>query len=160
MMKRTLAFAAALLGSASLAVIAWAQATPPISSQIFTDDLIQDIPHGAAAAGNRYIYPKQITTQYGYYKSAPATGFTYTFAANVSKAAFRPSTTLATGTITMPASPNDGQQVCMFSTQIVSTLTVSANTGQSINNNATAFTALGHLCYLYSLSNATWDRTE
>jgi hypothetical protein len=48
----------------------------------------------------------------------------------------------------------------MFSTQIVSTLTVGANTGQSINNNATAFTALGHLCYLYSLSNATWDRIE
>lgn len=159
-MKRTYVAAAALLGTVSLAAIAWAQATPPIAVNINSDDLVKVIPHGAASARDLYAHPNQLTTQYGYYKSSPATGFTYTFGSNVSKASFTPSTTLSTGTITMPANPNDGAQVCFWSKQIVSTLTVNSNTGQSINDAVTTVAAAGHACYLYSLSNTTWDRSE
>ncbi len=125
-----------------------------------TDDLIQVIPHGVPRAGNQYALPALLTSQLGYYKSAPATGFTYTFGPNVVEALFRGSTTLATGTITMPAAPSDGEPACFWSKSIVSTLTVSANTGQSINDAVTTIGAAGHACYVYSLSNKTWDRSE
>ena len=86
--------------------------------------------------------------------------FTFTFGNSQTFAAFAPSTTLATGVVTLAPNPSDGARECVFSTQIISTLTLNANTGQSIVNAATALTANGSACYIYSLSNATWNRSS
>ena len=159
-MRKT-TFVVGLLGAASLIGVAIAQTiSVPTVTNIGSTDLIQVLPGGNPRAGNQYANPKQITAQYGYYKSSPATGFTYTFAANVTKAVFTPSTTLSTGSITLTAAPNDGQQDCFWSKNIVTTLTVSANTGQSINDAVTTVGAAGHACYVYSQSDATWGRSE
>lgn len=86
----------------------------------------------------------------------PSTGFSYTITSPVT--IFVPSGTLATGTVTMPASPTDGMRVRIAATQIITALTLNANTGQSILNALTAFTAGGFAEYLFKSSNTTWYR--
>ena len=60
----------------------------------------------------------------------PATGFSYTFTTS-NTLVMNPAGTLATGTITMPASPSDGMTITFSSTKAISSLTVNANTGQT-----------------------------
>ena len=86
----------------------------------------------------------------------PSTGFSYTLVSPV--IILNPSGTLATGTITMPASPTDGMQVRISSTQIITALTMSANTGQTLLNAPSALTAAGFALFLYKSSNTTWYR--
>lgn len=90
---------------------------------------------------------------------APTTGFSYTFAAGTQVLVMNPAGTLATGTITMPASPSDGMTVRFSSSQIITALTVSANTGQSIVSAVTTLAAGGGAAYIYRLANTTWYRT-
>lgn len=89
----------------------------------------------------------------------PTTGFSYTFAAGTQVLVMNPAGTLATGTITMPASPVDGMTIRFSSSQIITALTVSANTGQSIVSAVTTLTAGGGAAYIYRLANTTWYRT-
>ena len=88
-----------------------------------------------------------------------ATGFTYTFASGVTNLIANPAGTLATGTITMPASPVDGMTITFSSSQAITALTVSANTGQSIVSAVTTLAAGGGAKYLYRSTNTTWYRT-
>jgi hypothetical protein len=92
--------------------------------------------------------------QYDY--QAPSTGFSYTFAAGVNVLVMNPAGTLATGTITMPASPADGMTISFSSTQTITALTVNANTGQSIVRKPTSFGAGSAMTFVYRLSNTTW----
>jgi hypothetical protein len=90
---------------------------------------------------------------------ALATGFTYTFAAGTQTLVINPAGTLATGTITMPAAPADGMVITFSSSQIITALTVSANSGQSIVSAVTTLAAGGGAKYIYCLANTTWYRT-
>ena len=92
--------------------------------------------------------------QYDYQVST--TGFSYTFAAGTTVLVMNPAGTLATGTITMPAAPADGMTISFSSTQIITALTVSANTGQSIVGQPTTMNAGGAATFVYRLSNTTW----
>jgi hypothetical protein len=92
--------------------------------------------------------------QYDY--QAPTTGFSYTFAAGVNVLVMQPAGTLATGTITMPASPSDGMSITFSSTRTITALTVNANTGQSIVSAPTVLPANQVGAYVYRLSNTTW----
>lgn len=92
--------------------------------------------------------------QYDY--QAPSTGFSYTFAAGVNVLVMNPAGTLATGTITMPASPADGMTITFSSTQTITALTVNANTGQSITGQPSSFGAGSASTFVYRLSNTTW----
>ena len=92
--------------------------------------------------------------QYDY--QTPTTGFSYTFAAGTNVLVMNPAGTLATGTITMPAAPADGMTITFSSTQTITALTVSANTGQSIVSAATVLPARQATTYVYRLSNTTW----
>ncbi len=163
-MKKTWIWAAAgMLGLGALAAmqIAIAQPVIPPTVQIINpNDLFQDVVNGTPQAGNFYATAAQITSQSGYYKSAPATGFTFTFGNSQTYAAFRPAGTLAAGYITLAPGPSDGARECVFTTQTITGTYVAANTGQSINNalSNTSISANTGFCYLYSASNATWDR--
>jgi len=95
-----------------------------------------------------------ILQQYDYQVST--TGFSYTFAAGTTVLVMNPAGTLATGTITMPASPADGMTITFSSTQTITALTVNANTGQSIVSAATVLPARQATTYVYRLSNTTW----
>ena len=84
------------------------------------------------------------------------TGFGYTFAAGVQVLVINPAGTLATGTITMPASPSDGMTITVESTQQVTAITVNANTGQSIVGAASQLIPNQSLSWIYRLANTTW----
>lgn len=100
----------------------------------------------------------QATADQSYSKQTPTTGFSITIANNISTLILDPAGTLATGTITMPATPIDGQNVRFTTSQIITALTVSANSGQSIVGAPTTL-ALGQgAAFIYVLSNTTWYR--
>lgn len=153
-----------LLASASVVAFgvtfALAQAPSPIpQAQIVNpNDLIQDIPNGLPSAQNYYVKPAQITSQSGYAKYSPVTGFSYTFGNSQSFIVLTNSTTLALGTITLAAAPSDGAKECIYAQNTITTFGVFANTGQTIDNAVTTLSAATSACYLYSLSNTTWDR--
>jgi hypothetical protein len=90
----------------------------------------------------------------------PVAGFSYTVPAGVCGTVFTPAGTLSTGTITMPATPADGMTVNLSSSQAITTLTLNANTGQSILNPITTLSTGGSAAYLYRLSNTTWYRVH
>jgi hypothetical protein len=89
---------------------------------------------------------------------APTTGFAITIAAGITRLILNPAGTLASGTITMPAAPVDGQIVEISTTQTVTALTVSANTGQTISGAASTIVATAGLSWAYELSLTKWIR--
>jgi hypothetical protein len=96
----------------------------------------------------------------GYSYQTPSTGFSITLGNNTYTTILDPAGTLATGTITMPSAPIDGQMVQFSCSQIVTALTVSANAGQSIKDAPTTVAAGGGFRYLYKSSNTTWYRLQ
>ena len=159
-LKTILSTAAAVLVSGA---IAWAANTvffTSIGDLVFpfkaptaagTGGTIGDITRGGMAPLNGDL---------SYTKRTPVTGFSYTFGNFEKDMTFTPAGTLSSGTVVMAAAPIDGGRACIFSTQIVTTLTLSANTGQSINNAISALSANVRYCYIYSIGNTTWDRSQ
>lgn len=84
------------------------------------------------------------------------TGFSYTFAAGITNLIMNPAGTLATGTITMPASPADGMTITFSSTQTITALTVNGNSGQTVVGAPTTLTAGAVVVLVYRLSATTW----
>ena len=83
------------------------------------------------------------------------TGFTYTFAAGTQVLVMNPAGTLATGTITMPASPADGMTITFSTSQQITALTMAGN-GASINNAVTFLPAKTAVAYVYRATGTTW----
>lgn len=114
--------------------------------------------------GNGNIVNQKGVADQSYSYQTPATGFSITIGASVKTLLLDPAGTLATGTITMPAAPVDGQIICIASSQTITALTVNANSGQSIKNAPTALTVSttgpqGY-AYIYRSSNTTWYRLQ
>jgi len=92
--------------------------------------------------------------------NVPVTGFSITIGANVQYLILDPAGTLASGTITMPASPTDGYRVGIASSKIVTALTLTPGAGQTIPNSPTALAAGVGVTFLYRSANATWYRVS
>jgi hypothetical protein len=154
----------ALLGVGAVLALstpAFAQVTlPQVPSINPNTDLVQVIPGGFPRATSVFASVGLLNATNGYAKAVPLTGFSLTFANSQSYLALNPAGTLATGTVTLAPSPSDGARECIFTTQTITALTVSANSGQTINNGLTAASLAANtgVCYLYSSSNLTWDR--
>lgn len=89
------------------------------------------------------------------------TGFSYTFASGITTLIIQPAGTLATGTITMPASPADGMVITFTTTQEITALTISGNTGQTIGGTQVALMAANSaMSFVYRLSSLTWYRNS
>lgn len=86
------------------------------------------------------------------------TGFTQTISSTVQTVVFNPAGTLATGSITMPASPANGQIVQVGTTQVITALTVSPNSGQTITGAPTTITPTAGFRYIYVAGISTWVR--
>ena len=87
------------------------------------------------------------------------TGFSYTFAAGTQVLVMNPAGTLATGTITMPASPSDGMTITFSSSQQISALTLNGNTGQSVVSAVTFLPTKTGVSYVYRSANTSWYPT-
>lgn len=90
----------------------------------------------------------------------PTTGFTNTIANTTSYYIIEPAGTLATGTLTMPASPVNEQVVTVASTQIITALTHSPNTGQTLKGALTTIAVDGNASWIYRTANTTWYRVS
>ena len=90
----------------------------------------------------------------------PTTGFTNTIANTTSYYVIEPAGTLATGTLTMPASPVNEQVVTVASTQEITALTHSPNTGQTLKGALTTITVDGNASWIYRTANTTWYRVS
>ena len=162
--RRKALIAAALAMSAGAAVLggifvgpSWSQNAGQILSSILSTDLIQIYRGGTASF--TYAYPSQLTSTSGYQKYAPLTGFSYTFLNATSYMELNPSGTLAAGYVTLAPAPSDGARECIFSSQIITAFYLNKGAvAQTVNNAVTSLAANVAACYLYSLSNNTWDR--
>lgn len=90
--------------------------------------------------------------------NAPLTGASITIGANVEYLVLEPAGTIATLTVTFPASPGDYQTVTISTTQTVTALTLSGNTGKTIANAVTTLAANGFVKYIYRPTNTKWYR--
>ena len=86
------------------------------------------------------------------------TGFSYTFAAGTQVLVINPAGTLATGTITMPASPADGMTITFSSSQQITALTMAGN-GASLVGAVTFLPAKTGVTYVYRATGTTWFPT-
>jgi hypothetical protein len=97
------------------------------------------------------------------------TGTTSTVGNNQTNWLLNLSTLATTFTVTLPSAPVDGQLVKLFfggtisgGSTVVTALTVSANSGQTITQSAVPTTALSGNCYIYqyNLALASWYRQQ
>jgi hypothetical protein len=157
-MKKT--FLAAAFGLLGLTSAALSQVTLPIAPQVNTGDLFQVIPRGQPSAGNVYVLAPQISGIEGYSYVVPVTAFALTPGNAVMYLYLNPAGTLATGAVTLPPAPGDGQRFCLSSTQTQTAITISANTGQSLGGIAapTALVATTRYCWFWNAPLSTWLR--
>lgn len=117
----------------------------------------------------------QLRDASGYTKSVPTSGQTLTVGGSVgcnpqyatsgncvSVLQMTPAGTLSTLTIKTPLYPVDGERFRIFSTQTITTLTMTASQSQTLNGAVTSMTANTGYEWIYSAgstsSNGTWDR--
>lgn len=98
---------------------------------------------GVVLAGGEITMPLQIGKQIGSFVANGALGDTttikrattdlpFTIPDNVNCVLFTDSATVASGTITMPANPIDGQEILIMGNATITALTFTANTGQTM----------------------------
>lgn len=90
-------------------------------------------------------------------RQVPVTGFSFTIPVGINNLILDPAGTLASGTIIMPASATDGQVISIITSQSITSVTISGNTGQSIVNAPTTLTTSG-CSFVFDRSAATWYR--
>lgn len=91
---------------------------------------------------------------------APVTGFGIVIGNTVLTVVLDPAGTLASGSVTFPALPLDGQTLRIATTQSITALTLVAGSGQTIKNPVTALAAGTAVVYLYRGAAQTWYRVQ
>lgn len=157
--------ALALLGGLASYALGQTIVVPQVLS-LGQQDLVQVLPGGQAVVGNQYYPAPKIGGVEAYSYQIPVTAFSITVANGVDYLYLNPAGTLATGTLTMMASPSDGQRFCLQDTQTQTAITIQANTGQTLASGTfgmttpTALVANTKYCWLYIGSLSTWTRTS
>ncbi len=121
-------------------------------------DLVQVIPNGSASAQSVFAYAGQIgSVEKFVYGGTISTDPAYTFPNGNTLWTGHAAGTITTVTLTTEPNPTDGKRECYVLDQITSTLTWTANTGQTIGTNVKGAGALGiPVCIIYKASVATW----
>jgi hypothetical protein len=118
----------------------------PALLQFYLNTLIQEI--NASNANTQLV------------QVSPLTGATQTLTGTNNVALnLTPAGTIAADTVVFPAAPANGQEVSIFSSQIVSTLTLTV-TPASIVGGVTTLAANASVGYRYQASNTTWYRNR
>ena len=163
MKKRFLIAAAAAL---SFGTAAFAQTIPvPYVPSLGQSDAVAVIPGASPSAQSKYAAPGWVAGVEQYSYQVPLTGFAITVPAHNSLLYLNPAGTLATGAITMEATPSDGQKFCVEDTQTQTAVTVSAGAGSSMLTSiglgaVTALTANTKYCWYYNRPLSGWIRTQ
>lgn len=105
---------------------------------------------------NNFDVIERVLKSYNY--QTPNTGFDIEIEDNTSTLLLQPGATLASGTITMPATPYDGQIQRICTTQTITSLSIEANTSHSILNDPSTLVAGTGIGFIYRSTNNTWYR--
>lgn len=95
---------------------------------------------------------------YTFERITPVTTDSVVIGNNTSLYIINPAGTIAALTVTMPATPTAGQVVTISSSQIVTTLTLSGNTGQTIIGALAALAVGGFASYIWVNTDSKWYR--
>lgn len=155
---RTLAFAAvALLGLGGSAALAQTIVMPQVTS-VGPTDLFQDVVRGVPSAQNQYATAAQIAGVPGYHSFGTITTDPgYTVPNGVTDLFAHAAGSITLVTITTEPNPADGKRECWYLDQTTTTLTWTANTGQTINASVhAAGVQYNPNCITYVASSATW----
>jgi hypothetical protein len=93
-----------------------------------------------------------------YNLQTPANGSSIDIDDNVPTLVLDPGVTLASLTITMPPTPEDGQIQRICTSKEITSLTLNANTNQTLATSTTTLTAGSGIAYIYSNANNYWYR--
>jgi hypothetical protein len=121
-------------------------------------DLFNDVVGGQPRAGNQYATAAQIAGVPGYHSFGTISADpAYTVPNGVTDLFGHGASTITAVTITTEPNPADGKRECYWADQTTTTLTWTANTGQTINANVPAAgVAKTSSCITYQASSATW----
>lgn len=162
-MRKTFLALSAVAAVAVGAAIAFSQTVLPPTTPVNQNDYVQVVKGGQGSAQSLYAWAGTVggTAQYQY--SVPVTGFAITVTNGNWFVLINPAGTLATGAITTPSNPGDGQRLCVMSSQTQTALTMTAATGQAFASyggaTVTALTANTPVCWFYIANQAVWVRT-
>lgn len=118
---------------------------------------------GVQGGNTRQLLASQIKTYVDkatYTYNVPVTGFSITITDGTQFLILNPAGNLASGTITLPAGPLDGESLTISCTHNVSSLTLTPGAGQTIANTSSSLNAGVGISFLYRSANATWYRTS
>ena len=126
--------------------------------------MVQPVNLPAATPEYDILYQRQVQASINTLGSAratyplvPATGFSQTIPNNVGCLLLQPAAAIAAGTVTMPAQAVEGFEQQIVSTKTVTTLTVAANTGQTVLGTAAGtLTAYKAIRYRFVAATSTW----
>lgn len=151
------AAAAALMLAGGYAI---AQTIPvPTVVGVNPADLIPLVRNGVPQARTSYATAAMIAGVPGYANLGTlVTTNTYTFTNGVTDAFGHAAGTLAAIGLTTEPNPTDGKRECFYLDQVVTALTWTANTGQTIDSHVFGGATLAHqpYCITYVASSATW----
>jgi len=108
--------------------------------------------------GQGYLELSSEAYQIGLQILVPVTGFSQTIPGHIGVYVLEPAGTLAAGTLRLPASPPDGKQQTITSTQTITSLTLSTSDGSTIIGGVTTLAANTPIRYVYNLANTKWYR--
>lgn len=162
-MKKYLMIAAmAFVATTALAGGSWE--TLPLLSAPLTG--LETVPADTNAAGGAAL-PQSARIKVNQMRAAlmqqstPLTGFSITAATGTNVIQITPAGTLAAGTVVFPSTVVDGQRLRIFSSQIITTLTLTPGAGQTIVGGVTTLAAANtSVEYVYQQSNLTWYRVQ
>ena len=164
MKKSLIAVSLAALGLVGYAA---AQVTLPKVTNVGTSDLFNVVVNGVPVAGNRYATAAQINGVQGYYvlySGADANGqtLTYTQTSGISNVfAYATTGAITSVTITTDPNPGDGERLCYVGDgEATTTLTFTANTGQTIKPTISAGVSDVPICLTYVASLSSWYRSN
>lgn len=124
-------------------------------------DATQVVVGGVPSSTSKYARPGAFSAVHTYTAyPGTVTGQSYTFGNYESRKVFYGTGTITALTLTMPPYPSDGTEVCVFSQPNITTLTLSANAGQTMGTSGTTISAQAMVCEIYKKSSATWYRSR
>lgn len=88
----------------------------------------------------------------------PVNNFSITIGTGINQLILNPVGTLALGTIIMPLVALDGQSVRISTEQAITTLTISGNTGQTIQGAPSTLAQYASAMFMFNLSGLKWYR--
>lgn len=122
-------------------------------------EMVQIYPSGTAA--NVYVPLASLRDGVQGSYNVPLTGFTRVMAPEQSVLTLDPAGTLATGTVTLPATLSDGKVVTIFSSQTITALTINTSNGATfVPAVVTTLAANASVSYWYDKALNQWHRFQ